>query len=398
MALEPLTLAINPGSASRKYTLFRNLIEVANLHFEFVDDSIICSFESDGKEKTLAYDDKDLTYVSKYVLPLLKKNHLIKDFNDIKAIGIRTVAPSDDFTLDKLVTVGVLDELDRIHEKAPLHIKAVLNEVKQLMNNIPNTPIVIVSDSSFHSTKPDYAKYYGIDLDVANQTDIKRYGFHGLSMESIVETLKKEDRLLSKTIVCHIGGGCSVSALLNGKSMDNTMGYTPLEGLMMSTRSGTIDVSAALLLKKSLGLSDDGLEYYLNKQSGLLGVSGTSNDIRQLVVDESKGDIRAKLALALFSYKIRQGIAQMAAALDGADCLVLTATIGERSNIIRKKILDHVAYLGFQYNSDLNDKVYEPKTAVDISINGSKPIYIIHTDESLEIARHADKVVDEISN
>jgi acetate kinase len=169
------------------------------------------------------------------------------------------------------------------------------------------------------------------------------------------------------------------------------MGYTPLEGLMMASRSGNIDVSAAMAIKKELQLDDDGLEQYLNSQSGLLGVSGTSNDIRQLLESEKNGDEKANLALKLFVYRIQQAIGQMAASLGGIDCLVFTATVGERSSIIRGRILENLGYLGITIDSNVNDNTFAPVEITNIAAESSKPVFVVTTNESIEIARHTEQ-------
>jgi len=197
--------------------------------------------------------------------------------------------------------------------------------------------------------------------------------------------------LLPNTIVCHLGSGSSVTAVGNGESVDNTMGYSPLEGLMMATRSGSIDISAALVIRRELHLTDDGLEQYLDKKSGLLGVSGSSDDIRQLLTSEEKGDERAKLALDIFVYRIQQAIGQMVASLGGVDCLIFTATIGERSSIIRSRVLDRLGYLGFTYDPRINEQTFEPTDVANIAITSGKPIFVVSTDEAAEIARRTEQ-------
>ena len=190
-------------------------------------------------------------------------------------------------------------------------------------------------------------------------------------------------------IICHIGSGSSITAVIDGKSVETTMGYSPLEGLMMSTRSGSIDIAAALAIKRELQLDENGLEQYLNKKSGLIGVSGTSDDVRQLLASEEAGDERAKLALQLFVYRIQQSIGQMAASIGGVDALVFTATIGERSFIIRERILANLGYLGLQNDKIVNDNSFEPKEVTNVATTTSKPILVVATDESAEIAQRA---------
>ena len=388
--VESLVLVVNPGSASRKYALFANDIKKANVHFEFIDRAVVGTVEFNGEKNSVKYEDADLANVSRYVLPLLQQYHAIGQDENLTAVGIRVVAPTDNFTKDLLVNDEVLAELGSIQQKAPLHIGTALMEIQHLKSVFANIPIIIISDSAFHSTKPAWATNYGISEELADKFGIKRYGFHGVSVGSVVRRLQESNKLVSKTIICHIGSGSSITAVLDGKSVDTTMGYTPLEGIMMATRSGNIDVAAALAIKRELHLDDNGLEQYLNKSSGLLGVSGTSDDIRQLLISESQGDQKASLALTLFVYKIQQAIGQMAASMGGVDCLVFTATIGERSFIIRERILQNLGYLGFENNKVVNDATFEPKEVINIATDRSRPVLVVATDESAEIARRAD--------
>lgn len=390
MAMESLILVVNPGSASRKYALFAGEKMRASINFEFENGGVISQLDYAGEKHVQKYGDPDLSAVSRYVLALLHEHKVISETDKVKVIGIRVVAPSRQFMSDQLVNPVIEAALEAIQQKAPLHITTVLAEVKHLKEFFPGVPVVTISDSAFHSTLPIWAWHYGIDTALDEKFDIRRYGFHGVSVESVIRYLSGKDLLQAKTIVCHIGGGSSVTAVADGKSVDTTMGYTPLEGLMMASRSGTIDVAAALAIKRELNLTDDGLEQYLNKQSGLIGVSGSSNDIRQLLISEEQGDEKAKLALKLFVYRIQQAIGQMAASMDGVDMIVFTATIGERSSIIRERILENLAYLGFVNDKAVNDSTFEPSIATNIGIASSKPVLVVSTDESAEIARRAE--------
>jgi len=389
MSLESLVLVVNPGSSSRKYALFAGDKKLANINFEFEDGKIIGMVEYNGQKYPAAYDDTDLSSVSRYVLSLFYKYEIISSEDVLQVIGIRVVAPSMRFTKDELFTDEIESVLEVIQQKAPLHITTVLAEIKQVKDHFPGIPLVAISDSAFHSTKKESAWYYGVDIELAEKFGIKRYGYHGISVGSVVNCLAKENKLSSKTIICHLGSGSSITAVVDGKSIDTTMGYSPLEGLMMATRSGSIDISAALAIKRELNLSDDDLEAYLNKKSGLLGISGSSNDIRQLITSEKQGDDKARLALGLFVYRIQSAIGQMVASMGGVDSIIFTAAVGERSSVIRSRILDNLGYLGFSYDSEINNQVYEPVEITNIATASSKPILVIMTDESTEIAHRA---------
>lgn len=389
MKKDSLVLVVNPGSASRKYALYNDGNKLATIHFEFEEGKVISKLSYNGQKFFDTYTDADLGTVSRYILPLLKKYQVITEDDAMSAIGIRVVAPSKRFAADQLADDSAITALENVQLRAPLHVGTVLAEIRQLKQNMPQIPIVIVSDSAFHSTKPEWAWHYGIDTELAEKHDIKRYGFHGISVGSVVRNLLQANMLPSKTIVCHLGSGSSITAVADGKSVETTMGYTPLEGLMMETRVGNIDPSAVVAIKRELQLQDNAVEEYLNKKCGLLGVSGSTNDVRQLLAKEEQGDARAKLALKMFTYRIQQAIGQMAASMGGADQLVFTATIGERSAPIRERVLENLGYLGFINNKMINDSVFEPTEPTNIGTSESKPIIVISTDESSEIARRA---------
>lgn len=393
MVSKSLIFIVNPGSASRKYALFVGGKKRADLHFEIVDGKVVGNLEYDGKRYTEKYDDGNLANAPHRTLPLLKTYGSISDDENINAIGIRIVAPSRRFIRDEIITDEVISTLEGLSKESPLHIKTALTEIKQLRIRFPDVPIIAISDSAFHATKPDKARYYGIDKELADKLEIEKYGFHGISVRSVVDRLASEDALLSKTVICHLGSGCSVTAVENGKSIETTMGYSPLEGVMMATRSGSIDVSAALALKRDLGISPSELEEFLFRKSGLLGVSGDSDDIRRLLDSESKGNKRSKLALEMFVYRIQQAIGQMAAAMDGVNCLVFTGTVGERSAVIRSRIVSRLNYLGFDISNELNDSTFEPARTANIASQSSKPILVILTNEAAELARRTEKYI-----
>jgi acetate kinase len=390
---DSLILVVNPGSSSRKYALYKNDQISAVLNFEFEDGKVTGKVEFEGQKYPATYEDADLSEVCRYILPLLHQYKVIGENDNLTAIGVRVVAPAMRFTQDELLTDEVVAALEALQKKAPLHITTVLAEIKQIKSHFPGINLVAVSDTAFHVTKNECAWNYGIDPELAEKTGIKRYGYHGISMGSIVHYLIEQNALAPKTVICHLGSGSSLTAVMDGKSNETTMGYSPLEGLMMATRSGTMDVSAALAIKHELGFSDDELEQYLNKKSGLIGVSGTSNDIRQLLASEESGDKRAKLALDLFVYRVQLAIGQMAASMGGIDELIFTGTVGERSNIIRGRILSKLQYLGFERDQEADEACFEPKSPSLITKSTGKKALVVSTDEAAEIARRASEYI-----
>lgn len=390
MAVEPLVLAVNPGSASRKYALYKGARELARLHFEYQDNRVICNFLTNTEDITRTLDISNVSESFRFVLPMLEEFAVVKSSGDIKVIGLRIVAPSEYFLYDRIMDDVAHEKLVEAESRAPLHVRASLEELRALREFAPQTQVVGVSDSSFHITKPDVAWNYGINLGLADQLGIKRFGYHGLSVASVVRSFGRD--VPKRMVVCHDGSGVSVSAVLAGVSQDNSMGYTPLEGVIMATRSGNIDIGAATILKEHLGLDDYGLEQYLNKQCGLLGLSGSSDDIRWLVEAANNGDYFAGFALRTYAYNIKKAIGQMVAVLDGIDALVFTGTAGMRSSYMRKLISANLDYFGLGIDDHRNDKCYEPlKPTVVSRRTRVGQIIVAPTNEEYEIATHAVK-------
>jgi acetate kinase len=387
MAVEALILAANPGSASRKYAIFNKGGKLkASLHYEFEENKVICNLEIGTKSTKLSPDISKLDEAPAHIADLLKNQEIFKN-SQLYCIGLRVVAPTSYFLKDIFLNDESLGKLQKLKASVPLHVQATLNEAQHLQKNYPGIPIVLVSDSACHINKPDFAWNYAIHLEDADKLEIKRFGYHGISISSITNRLYNENILLEKMIICHLGSGSSITALLNGQSQDNTMGYSPLEGMMMATRSGPLDVVAALTLKAHLGLNDEAFEDYLNKSSGLQGISGESSDIRELLKKEANGHYRAGLALRMFVYKAQQAIAQMVASIGGVDGLVFTGTVGARSAEIRSRIINGMEYLNLVLDQKLNEKIFEPIKTERISLRTrNKPIYVITTDEATEIA------------
>ena len=390
--MEPLILIANPGSASRKYALYQGTTSRADIHFEFEDGKIICGIKTATDSFSLTTDLTDLSTVSSEIVAILHNKQILTQDETIHTIGLRFVAPGNYFAQDHIIDDEFVSRLQATLPRAPLHISATLGELQELRRQFADTTIVGVSDSAFHNTKPDYAMNYGLPLEDADRFEIKRYGYHGLSIMSVVQILQSANTLPSKVIIAHLGSGASVSAVLNGKSVDNTMGYSPLEGLIMSTRSGTIDATVTSVLRNELKLDDSGLENYLNKQSGLLGLGG-SDDIRELLVREANGDLRATLALDTYAYSVQKAIAQMAVALDGIDTLVFTGTVGLRSAPMRRRIMSRLHHLGIHLDETLNDQCDASKNIVSIQSSDSKFITVISTDEHLSIVTRVEEVL-----
>jgi acetate kinase len=388
MAVDPLILIANPGSASRKYALYEGDRPRAHLHFEYFSGKVICTVQHNGSQHTMQADVTDLSGVPARIITTLQANGLLRAEERISHIGLRVVAPSAYFLEDHDVTDDFVARLEAIEPRAPLHIKITLEEFKELRSQFADVPILGVSDSAFHMTKPDYVWNYGISIEDADRYEIKRYGYHGLSVSSVVHSLAKAQKLPAKLIVCHLGSGASVTAVRDGKSIDTTMGYSPLEGVVMATRCGDIDPTAVRALKEVFHFDDNGVEDYLNNHSGLLGLGGSS-DIRELLRREGDGDHRSHLALQTYTYSVQKAIGQMVAALEGVDMLVFVGTVGERSMPMRERIISHLHYLDFFIDDQANNACDSPNALACISrLVHSKPIFVAPAREAAEIARH----------
>lgn len=392
--MSKLFLVTNPGSSSRKYALYRDDALVCSLHFEFEGKDIVCTLKTPDGTKQKLDGFKKLTDTVEYVQRILTEQGYLSAQSELSAILARVVAAGEYFTADHLVDEECLRQLEIAKARTPLHVPVVAAEISACLRVFKGTPVIIISDSAFHATRDDIHTNYAIDLDLARRAEIKRYGFHGLSVGSIAHYLDQHQLSADKVIVCHLGSGSSVTALKNGQSYDTTMGYTPLEGLMMATRCGDIDAAAALAIGRELKLSGDDLEAYLNKQCGFRGVTGTTDDLREVISLRDDGDPKAKLAYDLFIYRVQRAIGQMAAALNGADALVFTATIGERNAAIRRDIISGLSYLNFKVNDTKNDDGLGEHSHCLISGRNSNPIYVILTDETGEMIRRARVLLD----
>lgn len=394
-----LILVANPGSSSRKYALYTSTLEErARLSFEHDQTgSPTCQLSVKDSTETIPFNDSEVGQVAQSLETILRREALLDTSETIATIGIRVVAPSSYFLRDHVITDEVIDTLTSMRPLAPLHIDATIGEIQALQKHFPHSTLVGVSDSSFHASKPPYAWNYGINLQDADRYDIKRFGYHGISTSASIDALWNAGKLPPRVVVCHLGSGSSVSAVFNGRSIDTTMGYTPLEGIVMATRSGTVSPGAARALGQALDLNETELDTYLNTRGGLLGLGG-SNDIRELIERESNGDHRAHLALTTLIHSIHKAIGEMLVALNGADLLVFTGTVGERSAYIRRRIVAHLEFTDFILDGNENDNCTSPERMTSISqATKSKPIIVIPTNESLEIARRVTKVMKQSS-
>ncbi len=388
MSARSLILVSNPGSQSRKYALYLGEVCLARLHFELVGKQIYCSLVAHNQPQVSQKADiAHIAFAATKVIDILKSKKIIQDDDQISAIGLRIVAPSSFFQTHRVIDKQAIEHLKSIGSRAVIHINSTLQEIELLKISLPKCPIIGVSDSAFTATEESYIRSYAIPQTDAKKFDVWRFGYHGLSVNSVVDVLTKKHRLADKVIVCHLGGGASITALRKGLVADNSMGYSPLEGLMMATRSGNIDPVAVETLKHGLGLTADKMQEYLSLRSGLLGVSGISDDIRELLAAEAEHPT-AKLALDMYVSRIQQTIGQMVAVIGGIDCLVFTGTVGERSAIIRQRILSKMNYLHLSVDKEKNSQAIQPQAITSISpVYATRKVLVVPCDESTQIAK-----------
>ncbi len=392
-------LVLNCGSSSIKYQ-FIDTDEKQSLAKGIVErigmtGAVLSHQRYDGDAIKVVGEILDHTIAIEYVLGvMLSKNHgVIDEKEDIEAVGHRVVHGGETFSGSVLITDEVIQVLQDNIELAPLHNPPNLKGIQACKRVLPNTPQVGVFDTAFHVQMPPKAYLYGIPYDLYKKYKIRRYGFHGTShlfvSNKAAEILDKKVEDL-KVITAHLGNGCSMSAIKNGRSIDTTMGFTPLEGLLMGTRSGDLDPSLILYIMGKEGLSLHEAATLLNKHSGLIGISGESSDMREILAAVKNGHKRAKYAFDIFVYKIKKYIGAYAAALGGLDVLVFTGGIGENAKEVREEVCKDLEFLGIEFDNEKNNK-----NETFISKDSSKvKVLRIPTNEELVIAMDTSSIAE----
>jgi acetate kinase len=397
-------LVLNCGSSSLKYQLF-NMTDESVLAKGLVEriglDGAILTHQPTGKDKVvLTADIKNHSVAIKMVLDALADaNHgVIKDLKEIKAVGHRVVHGGEKFTDSALITPAVLKAIEECIEMAPLHNPPNLLGINACTELMPGVPQVAVFDTAFHQTMPKFSFLYGLPYEAYEKYGLRRYGFHGTSHKFVSQQaaeLMAQHMTNLRIITCHLGNGASIAAVKHGKSVDTSMGFTPLEGLVMGTRCGEIDPAIIPYLMKKEGMTPDQIDTYLNKKSGVLGVSGVSSDFRDIEDAARGGNERAQLALDVFTYKVRKYIGGYVAAMGGVDAIVFTAGLGENSISMREKICSGLEYLGTRVDPVKNNVRGK---AQEISADGAKvKIFVIPTNEELVIARDTNEICSNLS-
>ncbi|WP_036878900.1 acetate/propionate family kinase [Xylanibacter oryzae] len=387
-------LVLNCGSSSIKYALYnmddKSIMASGGAERVGLDGAFVKVKLPNGEKKKIMHDIPEHTEGVKFIFKLLTDPEIgaIKDLKEIDAVGHRMVHGGEKFNKSVILNDEVLKEFEACSDLAPLHNPANLKGVNAVSELMPGLPQIGVFDTAFHQTMPKYAYLYALPYDLYETYHVRRYGFHGTSHRYVSQrvceflNVKAEDK---KIITCHIGNGGSVAAVKYGKCMDTSMGLTPLEGLMMGTRSGDVDAGAVTFLQKKLNLNPDQLSDLLNKKSGVLGVTGISSDMREIVEAMNKGNERATLALDMYNYRIKKYVGAYAAAMGGCDIIVFTAGVGENQFEMREAVCKDMEYMGVKLDKELNRSIHS--TEAVISTPDSKvTVVVIPTDEELMIA------------
>ncbi len=396
-------LVLNCGSSSIKYQLIdmannADLLAKGLLERVGLKDSFL-KHQPKGKEAyKLTEDVLNHSIGIKLILKtLLDKEHgVIKSIDEIFAVGHRVAHGGENFSKSALITEEVIKDVEKCIELAPLHNPANLKGILSMKELLPNVPMVAVFDTAFHQTMPDYAYMYAIPYKLYEENKIRRYGFHGTSHKFVFElacdTLKLDKNNI-KAITCHLGNGASVAAIKNGKSVDSSMGMTPVEGLMMGTRSGDFDLGALLYIMKKQNLNPDQANDLINKKSGMLGISGISFDMRDIEdAAWNKKEKRAQLALEMFYYRVKKYIGAYAAAMGGLDLLIFTGGIGENGYETRHHVCEGLEFLGIDLDVEKNHELRGKLDLISKS-NSKVKIMLVPTNEELVIARDTMQLV-----
>ena len=394
---------LNCGSSSLKYQLLdMKNDEVYDLLakglVERIGMEIGClKHQASGKEqlvKELPIENHTIG-IKEVLSALLDKEYgVLETLEDIEAVGHRVVHGAEEFVCSQLITDEVVAQLEKCSVFAPLHNPANILGIKAVTAVLPDVPQVGVFDTAFHQTMPSYAYMYGLPYEYYEKYGIRRYGFHGTSHKYVSAKGAKFaglDPQNSKIVTCHLGNGSSIAAVVNGKSIDTTMGFTPLEGLIMGTRSGSLDPEVVTYIQEKEGLTASEMSTILNKKSGFLGLSCVSSDARDLDDAANEGNPKAKLVLKKLTYEITKYIGAYAAAMNGVDLIVFTGGIGENNSRLRRRVCENLTYLGVKFDYDAN-VVRGVDTIITLPDSKVK-VALITTNEELMIARDTMEIV-----
>ena len=395
-------LVLNCGSSSIKYKLYdmNGQKELASGGIEKIGlpDSFLKFTLSDGSKQVITQEIKEHTAGIELILKTLTdaKYGAIKSLDQIDAVGHRVVHGGDKFCSSVVINQEVINKIEECVDLAPLHNPANLKGIYAIQKILPKVPQVAVFDTSFHQTMPPYAYIYALPYDYYEKYGVRRYGFHGTSHRYVAKRgceFLGIDLENSRIITAHIGNGGSITAIKNGKSIDTSMGMTPVEGLMMGSRSGSVDPGVLTYLMEKENLSTRQINDIINKKSGLVGVSGVSSDMRDIENAIEQGNERARLAMDMYFYYILKYISGYIAVLGGVDAIIFTGGVGENQPIMRKYVCDSLAFLGVDFNNELNDRIKGRETELTFP-NSKVRVAVIPTNEELAIAIDTEELVE----
>jgi acetate kinase len=395
-------LVLNCGSSSIKYQLFdmatavvlaKGIVEKIGLKGSFLKNE-----RFDGDKVKLEGEILDHQTGIEYLLGMLvsKKRGVIKELNEIDAVGHRLVHGGELFQESCYLDDETIKGVENCSDLAPLHNPANLKGIYAMKSVLPNVPQVGVFDTSFHQTMPDYSFMYALPYSLYKKYGIRRYGFHGTSHSYVSRRaceILNVDYKSKKIITCHLGNGASITAIKDGKSLDTSMGLTPVEGLIMGTRSGDVDAGALTLIMEKEEIDFASLNTLLNKHSGVLGISGISSDMREVESAAAEGDERAILSLKMYEYRVKKYIGAYAAAMGGVDILIFTGGIGENGSETRENICRDFEFIGIDFDKSVNDGV-RGKELIITRKNSKVTVMIVPTNEEFVIASETRDIVD----
>lgn len=386
-------LVLNCGSSSIKYALYnmddKSVMTSGGAERVGESGSFVKTKLANGEKKVINHEIPEHTEGVKFIFSLLTDPEIgvIKDLKEIDAVGHRMVHGGEKFNKSVILNNEVLETFKDCIDLAPLHNPANLKGVNAVNELMPGLPQVGVFDTAFHQTMPEEAFLYAIPYNLYKQYGVRRYGFHGTSHRYVSQRVCEFlgcDPAGKKIITCHIGNGASIAAVKDGKCIDTTMGLTPLEGLMMGTRSGDIDAGAVVYLQKKLNLDPEGISTLLNKKSGVLGITEKGSDMRDIEMAAEAGEPRSQLALDMYFYRIKKYIGAYAAAMGGVDIIVFTAGVGENQTGLREEVCKGLEFIGVKFDASKNN-VRGKETIISADDSRVK-VCIIPTDEELMIA------------
>ena len=389
-------LAVNAGSSSLKFQMYEmpeEKVLISGVFERIGIDNSLYTIKFNGEKKSKNIDLPNHKEAVKILVDELKNYKVIDSLNEIKGIGHRVVQGADKFKDSVVIDEKVIETISELSALAPLHNPAAVVGIKAFKEIIEDATAVAVFDTSFHQTMAKETYLYALPYNWYTDFQVRKYGAHGTSHKYVANRLSEIlNKKNIKVIVCHLGNGGSITAVENGKCVDTSMGFTPNAGIIMGTRCGDIDVSIVPYMMKKTGLTYEQLDNVINKQSGLLGISGVSSDSRDIDVEIEKGNERCILAKKMFAQKVVDYIAKYYVLLNGVDAIAFTAGIGENSITMRKQIIDKLKVLGIELDEEKNQESGEEK--IITTANSKIPCYVIPTDEEVMIARDTYKFIE----